>query len=286
VPRGPIGDAVRRDTIATYARTISDLVSNRHVDVVHMHGVDFAGYLPPPGPALAVTLHLSPPTYPAGIFTLDRPRTHFVCVSKWQMESCPPSSVPISLVANGVLLDEFAPTRDKGDFALALGRICPEKGFHIALDAAKRASMPLLLAGTVFPYPDHVHYFRNEIVPRLDDRRRFIGAIGRRQKRELIARASCVVLPSFVEETSSLVAMEALASGTPVIARQVGALHEVLQDGVTGYFAADVEDMADAMTKVSALSSGGCRREAERRFSARAMGAAYLDLFARLAARA
>ncbi|HMI84196.1 MAG TPA: glycosyltransferase [Polyangiaceae bacterium] len=200
------------------------------------------------------------------------------------MKTCPPANVPLSLGPNGVMLDEFSPVREKGDFVLALGRICPEKGFHLALDAAKRASATLLLAGTVFPYPEHMRYFRNEIVPRLDDRRLFIGAIGRRQKKDLLARARCVLLPSFVEETSSLVAMESLASGTPVIARKVGALGDLLEEGITGYFASSAEEMADAIDRVSTMSSGSCRRVAEQRFSSRAMTAAYVELFGRLAA--
>jgi glycosyltransferase involved in cell wall biosynthesis len=284
VPHGPLEIDARRETLAAYLETIDDLVRRSHVDIVHMHGVDFAGYLPPDGPALAATLHLSPSTYPAEVFALARPRTQLVCVSKWQRDTCPRGSVPLTVVPNGIKLDEFSPVADKGDFVLALGRICPEKGFHFALDAAKRASATLLLAGTVFPYPEHMHYFRNEIVPRLDDRRMFIGAIGGQQKKHLLARARCVVLPSFVEETSSLVAMEALASGTPVIARRVGALGELLEDGVTGYFVSDVEETADAMDEVLTLSSRSCRRVAERRFSSRTMTGGYLDLFERLAA--
>jgi glycosyltransferase involved in cell wall biosynthesis len=286
VPSGAIDDDVRHRIFGAYLDTIADLIAQYPIDIVHMHGVDFAGYLPPHGPALAVTLHLSPSTYPAGVFALRRPRTHYVCVSKWQMQTCPPGIVPRSLVPNGVVLDEFSPVAEKENFTLALGRICPEKGFHLALDAARRASVTLLLAGTVFPYPDYMRYFRNEIVPRLDDRRKFIGAIGRKQKKSLLARASAVILPSLVEETSSLVAMESLASGTPVIARKVGALSEVLEDGVTGYFASTVEEMADALAKVSMMSPALCRREAEQRFSARAMTRGYVDLFGRLAARA
>jgi glycosyltransferase involved in cell wall biosynthesis len=282
LPRGPLRDKTRRDTLETYRAAIADIVSRKKVDIIHMHGVDFARYLPGAGPTLLATLHLSPSSYPPEIFSLTRPRTHYACVSKWQMETCPRGNVPIWLVPNGVVLEEFSPARHKLDFALALGRICPEKGLHLALDAAKKASAKLLLAGAVFPYPEHIRYFREEIVPRLDDRRIFIGAIGRREKRVLLAQASCVILPSFAEETSSLVAMEALASGTPVIARKVGALPEVIHDGATGYLVSTVEEMADAIAKASAPDSALCRRVAEQRFSSHAMTAAYLDLFRRL----
>jgi glycosyltransferase involved in cell wall biosynthesis len=77
--------------------------------------------------------------------------------------------------------------------------------------------------------------------------------------------------------------MEALASGTPVIARKVGALAEILQDGRTGYFASSVEEMAAALNNVCVVSAEACRREAQERFSSRAMTQGYLDLFGRLA---
>ena len=101
---------------------------------------------------------------------------------------------------------------------MALGRICPEKGYHIALDAAARAGVPMVLAGEVFRYPAHEQYFRDEIAPRLDASRRFIGPVGLHRKRRLLSEARCLLAPSLAPETSSLVAMEALACGTPVIA--------------------------------------------------------------------
>ena len=63
----------------------------------------------------------------------------------------------------------------KRRFALLLARICPEKGVHLAMDAAKRAGIPLLIAGEMFPYTAHHRYFAEEVEPRLDRWRRFIG---------------------------------------------------------------------------------------------------------------
>src|SRR5437763_694856 len=103
----------------------------------------------------------------------------------------------------------------KRDFALALGRICPEKGFHYALDAAALARTPLLIAGRVFPYPDHEQYFAKEIEPRLGPLARFLGNLDFARKRRFLTAARCVLMPSLIDETSSLVAMEAIACGAP-----------------------------------------------------------------------
>jgi len=189
-------------------------------------------------------------------------------------------------VSNGVEVDKLEgrlPRR--GKFALALGRVCPEKGFHLALDAAHRAGVQLLLAGQVFPYESHLRYFEAEIAPRLDHLRRFIGPLRFARKRLLLARAKCLVIPSTVAETSSLVAMEALACGTPVIAMRSGALPEIVTQGCTGFIVDSVEEMAEALSGVESLDPENCRRAARQNFSARFMATQYLDLYERLIQR-
>jgi len=170
----------------------------------------------------------------------------------------------------------------KGNFALAMGRICPEKGFHLALDAAHRAGVELLLAGRVFPYESHREYFKNEIVPRLDNLRRFVGPLRFGKKKRLLAQAKCLIIPSTVAETSSLVAMESFACGTPVIAFPSGALPEIVEHGRTGYLVGNVKEMARSLLKIDQLDPEACRRVAQSRFSARMMAARYMDLYDRL----
>jgi glycosyltransferase involved in cell wall biosynthesis len=255
------------------------------VDLVHLHGVDFHEYLPEAGVPVLATLHLPPAWYPSDVFHLDRPQTYLQCVSSSQLRACPPSALLLPEIENGVSLEMSMRVRRRQRYALTLGRICPEKGFHLALDAARRARTPCLLAGQVFPYEAHERYFRQEIVPRLDRSRRFIGPVGRRRKPGLLAAARCLLAPSLAPETSSLVAMEALACGAPVVAFRVGALPEVVADGETGFLVDDVEEMAQAMTRVDALDRDRCRREARRRFSQERMTTAYLELYAKIARR-
>jgi glycosyltransferase involved in cell wall biosynthesis len=144
------------------------------------------------------------------------------------------------------------------------------------------AGVPLLLAGQVFPYDSHLRYFDEEIRPRLDGERRFIGPIRFARKRSLLSHARCLVIPSTVAETSSLVAMEALACGTPVIAFRSGALPEIVEQGRTGFIVDGVEEMAQAMSDVDGLDPNCCRRAARVRFSAQSMTTEYLGLYERL----
>jgi glycosyltransferase involved in cell wall biosynthesis len=184
-------------------------------------------------------------------------------------------------IENGV---ELAPRLGrKRDFALVLGRICPEKGIDNAIAAAGRAGIALLIAGTVFPYRDHLDYLHTRIVPRLHDRCRWTGAVGGRRKERLLAQARCLLVPSKVPETSSLVAMEAIAAGTPVIAYRAGALPEIVEDGRTGWIVDGIEEMAGAIALADRIDPEACRQSAGERFALERMTGAYLARYAELA---
>jgi glycosyltransferase involved in cell wall biosynthesis len=167
---------------------------------------------------------------------------------------------------------------------LMLGRICPEKGQHLGLQAAHAAGVPALLAGDVFPYPEHQAYFADRVRPMLDAKRHYLGPVGFARKRHLLASAVCLLVPSLAAETSSLVAMEALACGTPVIAFRSGALPETVEDGRTGLLVDGVDAMAAAIGRIGMIDRAECRRRAMERFPVRRMTDAYLALYRRLAA--
>ena len=152
----------------------------------------------------------------------------------------------------------FAPATRKRNFALTLGRICPEKGFHDAIAAARAAQTPLLIAGEVFGWETHRRYFDEQIAPQLDKQVRFIGALRGARKQRLLAAARCVLIASRAPETSSLVAMEALAAGTPVIAYRSGALPDIVEHGVTGFIVDDAGGMARAIAQCARIEPGAC----------------------------
>lgn len=296
LPRGPLDDVVVAGVRRRYAEALRALLvlTRGAVDVVHLHGVDFASYLPPPGPPVLATLHLPPSWYPAAAFRPARPATYLHCVSASQRRACPPGAELLPEVPNGVDLAAFHPLKASeaaseaasgagGGFVLALGRICPEKGFHLALDAAARAGVPMLLGGKVFPYPEHERYYAREIAPRLSPERRFLGPLGLAETASLLARARCLLVPSLAPETSSLVAMEALASGTPVVAFRAGALPEIVDDGETGFLVDGVDEMAAAIARAGEIDRRACRAAAEARFGEERMIAGYLGLYERLA---
>jgi glycosyltransferase involved in cell wall biosynthesis len=283
--KGRITDSVRARARAAHQKLIEDTLKRYPVDLIHMHSLDFHEYVPDTWIPMLATLHLPPDWYPAKVFKHRRPNLYLNCVSSSQERQCPDTRSLLPYVTNGVEVNRFRTRLPKSNYALSLGRICPEKGFHLAIDAARRARTPMLLAGQVFPYAAHEEYFEEEIKPRLDARRQFVGPVGFSKKRRLLSQAQCLLIPSTVAETSSLVAMEAMAAGTPVVAFRSGALPELIEHGRTGFIVSDVQEMAEAIRSAAKLDSEECRSAARTRFSAEVMVQRYLDSYERLIAQ-
>jgi len=253
-------------------------------DLIHFHGFDFMQYVPQTGVPMLATLHLPFSYYPENMIGNCLLRGIALnCVSRNQAGSAP-GICGLPIVPNGIPIDFYAP-EDPGDYLLCLGRICPAKGTHAALEVARRLDMRLIIAGPVHPYPSHRHYFAQCIEPWLDDKRTWVGAVGIEQKRTLLARARCVLVPSFAAETSSLVTMEALACGTPVVAFRQGALPEIVEDGETGFIVDSIDDMACAVARAGALSRTRCREQAIARFDSRRMVDGYFALYRQIITR-
>lgn len=279
---GKLDDPVRKWGQKVHRQLLHETLLKYPVDLVHMHSLDFHCYVPSGDVPVLATLHLPADWYPSSIFSAKRRNYYLHCVSSSQRRHCPDSSAFLPVIPNGVDVDRFEWKMPRRGYALTMGRICPEKGFHFALEAAKKARTELIVAGEVFPYDAHQTYFAKEIQPRLDTQRRFIGPIGFAKKKRLLAQAQCLLIPSTVAETSSLVAMEALASGTPVIAFPSGALPEIIEHGRTGYLVSDVKEMARAITAASDLDPEACRDAARTRFSSTEMAERYLNLYDRI----
>src|SRR2546430_17271000 len=108
-----------------------------------MHGIDFHKYLPSAGPAVLATLHLPVSWYPVDALHPQRPRTWLNCVSRAQHATCGNNPFLLPPVPNGISIEGWPPPERKRAFVLVLGRICPEKGVHLALEVAERAHVAL-----------------------------------------------------------------------------------------------------------------------------------------------
>ena len=264
--------------------TIDRALASRSADLVHMHGLDFHEYWIPPEIPVLVTLHLPIAWYPEDAWHwLQRP-VQFCCVSHSQKRTCPPQLADALVIENGVSVPARAPQASKENYAVVLSRICPEKNIHEALEAASMAGTSVLLAGKVFPYPEHQAYFQQCVQPLLEKdhhgvRHTFFGPVDPAQRFQLLARAKCLLHPTRAPETSSLVAMEALAAGTPVIAYRSGALTEIIQDGLTGYLVDTAAQMAESIGRLDTISTNTCYQTAKDRFDKARMLEAYVKTY-------
>ncbi|HYZ83859.1 MAG TPA: GNAT family N-acetyltransferase [Bryobacteraceae bacterium] len=288
VSTGPLPEVLdeeaKQQAQERHRSTIDRVLREQAPDVLHLHGIDFHAYLPSTDIPIVVTLHLPIDWYPREVLENAPPNVHFVCVSKAQFDSKPDWLRVTRVIENGIRTELFEAHVTKRPYALAMGRVCEEKGLHIAMRAASAAGMFLVLGGELFAYPEHVEYFRNKIEPNLNpERNRYVGPLALERKRRLLAGASCFLQPSQAQETSSLTAMEALAAGTPVVAFNSGALPTIVEHESTGFVVNSETEMAEAITRAAIIDPEVCRRTARQRFDSRRMSEEYLELYAELA---
>jgi glycosyltransferase involved in cell wall biosynthesis len=277
-----IDEAAHRRAHEAHRAAIARVLAQGGLDVVHYHGVDVVEMFPPRSLPVIATLHLPFAFYGDKLRALDRPNVTMVCVSRAQRDELPPElRVRAAVVPNGVDVASYRAGAAKAEHALVLGRICPEKGVHLAIDACRRAGVPLVIAGDVHAYPTHVRYWDEQIAPRLGPGVRWLGAVHGERKRELLAGARVLIVPSLVAETSSLVTMEALASGTPVIAMRRGALPSLIADGETGVLVDDLDGMVAALGAIDRIDPAACRAAAARDLDERVMIERYAALYER-----
>ena len=270
-----------------HAGKILELISVREAigrifELVHDHSGSFFEHASECKAPVLATLHLPRAFYSPGFFTKAPENLFFNCVSASQAADFADVPQMLGPVTNGISLERFKLESRKQNYLLWLGRICQEKGTHIALDIAEKAGMPIVIAGKVYPLAYHQRYFEREIIPRLERmgaQAHFVESPSFTDKVSLLQGARSVLIPSLAEETSSLVAMEAAACGTPVIAFRRGALSEVVQQDETGLLVNDMEQMIQAVARVGRIKPRTCHEHAQQNFSARRMAREYAQLY-------
>ena len=158
----------------------------------------------------------------------------------------------------------------------------PEKRPDLAIAVARRAGVLLKLVAKVDD-ADRAYYER-KIRPQLDGSGiEFLGEIDETGKRKLMANALALLFPIDWPEPFGLVMIEAMACGTPVIARARGAVPEIVEPGITGFIGETVDDLVAAVQQVGGLDREACRRQANARFTVTRMVDQYEALYRRLA---
>ena len=207
--------------------------------------------------------------------------THFVSISDADRH---PDLDYAATVWHGIDLPAFTfragPDRDD-PYLLFFGRIHPDKGAADAVDLARQSGRRLVMAGIV----QDEAYWRDEVEPHVDgDRVQFVGSVGPAERDRLLGGASALVHLIHFDEPFGLSVAEAMACGTPVIARPRGSMPEIVRDGVDGALVDSVGEAAERLAEVEGLDRAAIRAGAQARFSQERMARDYLDVYRRVAA--
>jgi glycosyltransferase involved in cell wall biosynthesis len=281
-PRALRLDPIPHDSLALHVRMLGRVYrSAGRFDVIHCHtdylGLPLTGFVATP---TVFTLHgrLDVPDVPA----LYAEFGHVPLVSISDAQRAPmPTAHWMRTVYHGLPQSLYRPSFAPGSYLLFVGRISPEKRPDSAIAIAKAVGMSLKIAAKVDPVDRG--YFEATIRPLLDDPLiEYLGEVNDARKGELLRGARALLFPIDWPEPFGLIMIEALACGTPVVARRCGSVPEVIRDGITGFVCDSDADLIGALRRVSTLDRRACRAEFETRFTATTMALRYLELYAAL----
>ena len=211
---------------------------------------------------------------------VDPPRG-LVAISENQASTHP--DIPwAGVVYNGLQLTDSPFGRRRTDALCFVGRVAPEKGIVEAIEVAKAAERPLTIAAKVAAGGVEREYYDEVFEPALKaagDSVEYLGEISQAERDQLFASSYATLMPGSWPEPFGLVAIEALACGTPVIARRTGALPEIVRDGIDGFFGDDVTAMAFKVGRVDDLDREAIRASVIERFSTERMTDGYEAIY-------
>ncbi|MET0520772.1 MAG: glycosyltransferase family 4 protein [Jiangellaceae bacterium] len=184
----------------------------------------------------------------------------------------------VGTVSNAVDSTRFAAEHRPDGPVLWLARFSPDKGPDLAIQACRSAGLPLVLAGKCNE-PEEQRYLDDVIRPMLGPDVRLVLNADRCATREFLTAARCLIMPIRWNEPFGMVMIEAMASGTPVVALRRGSVPEIVQHGVTGWICDDPEQLPEWLHRSGGLNSAACVAHVRKHFSPDAMAQAYENVY-------
>jgi glycosyltransferase involved in cell wall biosynthesis len=230
------------------------------------------------GPKFVYTIH-HPVAAQLSRFYAHYPQIQYVTISRFQQAQ---ERMPhIETIHHGVDLDRYRLVSRKQPYLSFIGRIAPVKGTHLAIEVAKRVGIPLKIAGEV--QPAFQSYFDTMVKPHLDGRNvEFVGEADLGAKNELLGNSMAMLFPIQWNEPFGLVMIEAMATGTPVIALPGGSVEEVVSNGVSGWVCHSVDEMVQRTGQLGRFVPAALRSYVRQNFSVERMVRDYVALYARV----
>jgi glycosyltransferase involved in cell wall biosynthesis len=206
----------------------------------------------------------------------DHKDSYFVSISDSDRD---PGLPYLATVYNGIDLSNLTFREKPGNKLVHYGRIHNDKGTHLAIEAAKKSGMDLIIAGII----QDQEYFDNLVKPHINDSSiQFIGPVNPVQRDELLKEAYAVLHLNTIPERFGLVMAESMAAGVPVIAMDLGSCREVIADKQTGYLVSDCDEAAEAVGKIDLIDRKNCRKRVEENFTIDRMVENYEKVYAEI----
>jgi glycosyltransferase involved in cell wall biosynthesis len=248
-------------------------------DVMHSHAYLWGLPLEPLSQAPFVhTLHIVPEPDSARLWRAY-PNAVVTAISQHQWSEYPELR-PAAVIPHGVDATQFTFRAKPEDYVLYLGRFEPGKGPCQAIAAARAAGVRLLMAGPNNPY------FRENVAPLIDGKSvEYVGFVKGPERDKLLGGARALLFPIQYPEPFGLVLIEAMLCGTPVAAIRLGAVPELVEEGINGFSVASAESLPGAMLNCFALDRARIRASVEQKFSVTRMVKQYLSVYQSLISR-
>ena len=243
---------------------------------LHVHALGYSRLLKCP---LVTTLHGVASNPEVGNMLLAYRAEPFVSISNAE-RSFRPELNYIATVYNGIDTSALAMRSAKDDYLAFAGRIAPEKGPDLAIAAARSSGRRLLIAGPVEDI--HQGYFDAHIRPHLGGDLEYLGNLERKSLIDLLGGAAALLMPLRWDEPFGLIVIEAMATGTPVIAWRRGAMPEIVIHGETGFLVDSVSEAVTAVASLDQIHPAACRQRVVRTFDRRTMAIGYSTVYGEL----
>jgi glycosyltransferase involved in cell wall biosynthesis len=224
-----------------------------------------------------ITVHGSGMNYnDATLFFKRYPDPHYI-FSSIAFANNWPAPKHSKIVPHGIKIEDFQYSDKTGDYFFWMSRISSEKRVEDAIEFVIKAKQKLIIAG---PVRDQ-DYFDNYVKPKLNDNITYVGELNFAQKVEYYQKAKAFLFTAKPPEAFGLVAVEALACGTPVVAYNVGAMSEIIENGANGFIvpSGSVEGIVEAARKIDNIKRIDCRNSVQSRFNMESMINQYLDYY-------
>ena len=267
--------------LATYLARVFAALEGERFDVVHDHagpeGLLLALYSNV-APVVVHTIHGELLEPLCAFYTEVMHRARLCAISLSQAASAPSLKLA-GIVHNAVELPPAPPSQVHERYFIEVARITPDKGQHLAIALARRTGRKLILAGKVERSGEGERYFEEEVEPHLGPTVEYYPNVAGAQKARLIARAAAGVFPLQWSEPFGLAMVECMVAGTPVLALRTGSTPELIEDGVTGFLAEDLDSLIAAAQRIDEIDRARCAEVARERFGPRHMAERYLSVY-------